>query len=537
MSANEDIGVRIRLLRVQQFLRDTNQASQGINKIDRSARKADGGFTRLAGSTNKLTHGFGVLHRMSYLVSVGITGLVGDVGYASLTFEQQMAKVAAINETTLQGVSGLSEAAIQFGQDTRFSATEAAQAMYELTAAGVGVNDVTKVLAGTLDLAAATGYDLASSAETQTQVINSFGLSAEQSTKVADILTQAVNTSALKMDDLGTSFKYVGAVSQLLNFSLEDVTTALALMAKGGQVGSQAGTALNTGFLRLLKPSKQVVEALDRLGISLADVQGEALPDILDEFREAQGRVTDEVYAGATATIFGLNAIDGLEWIRLLYLYPTTITDDVLDAIAESEKVCRYIDLPLQHASAAMLKRMRRPGNRATYDKLLTRIRGRVPGVTLRTTFIVGFPGEAEADFAELESFVEETQFDHVGVFTYSHEEGTRAFSLADDVPARVKRKRRDALMARQRRIVSEAQARRTGSEINVMIDGPSPEHELVLQGRTEGQAPDIDAVVYLTDCDPATYRPGELIRAQVVDSRGYDLIAAPAEVPAAGRV
>jgi ribosomal protein S12 methylthiotransferase len=228
-----------------------------------------------------------------------------------------------------------------------------------------------------------------------------------------------------------------------------------------------------------------------------------------------------------------LNKVEGLGWIRLLYLYPTTITDDVLDAMAECEKVCRYVDLPLQHASAALLKRMRRPGNRATYDKLLSRIRGRVPGVTLRTTFIVGFPGETEADFAELESFVQETQFDHVGVFTYSHEEGTRAFALTDDVPARVKKKRRDALMSRQRRIVASAQARRTGAEIDVMIDGPSPEHELVLQGRTEGQAPDIDAVVYLTDCDPAAYRPGELIRAHIVEARDYDLIAAPVGVAA----
>src|SRR5919109_807584 len=112
-----------------------------------------------------------------------------------------------------------------------------------------------------------------------------------------------------------------------------------------------------------------------------------------------------------------LNRIDGLEWIRLLYLYPTTITDDVLDAMAECEKVCRYIDLPLQHASADVLKRMRRPGNRKTYDKLLARIRDRVPGVTLRTTFIVGFPGETEVEFAELEGFITDTRFDHVGVF------------------------------------------------------------------------------------------------------------------------
>jgi len=231
-----------------------------------------------------------------------------------------------------------------------------------------------------------------------------------------------------------------------------------------------------------------------------------------------------------------LNTVDGLRWIRLLYLYPTTITDDVLDAMAECEKVCRYVDLPLQHSSAEVLKRMRRPGTRKTYDKLLARIRARVPGVTLRTTFIVGFPGETDADFAELDAFVRDTRFDHVGVFTYSHEEGTRAFAFADDVPARVKRRRRDALMSRQKRIAAAAQQERLGSEIAVLIDGPSPEHELVLQGRTEGQAPDIDAVVYLTDCDRELYRPGDLIRAQVVEARDYDLVAAPIGVPIAGK-
>ncbi len=156
-----------------------------------------------------------------------------------------------------------------------------------------------------------------------------------------------------------------------------------------------------------------------------------------------------------------------------------------------------------------------------------------MPGVTLRTTFIVGFPGETDADFAELDAFVADTRFDHVGVFTYSHEEGTRAYGLPDDVPARLKRKRRDQLMRRQKGIVASAQRARHGKEIQVMVDGPSPDHDLVLQGRTEGQAPDIDAVVYLTDCDPGSYRPGELIRARVVASRDYDLVAAPAEVPA----
>src|SRR5204862_2566363 len=140
---------------------------------------------------------------------------------------------------------------------------------------------------------------------------------------------------------------------------------------------------------------------------------------------------------GALARLLGaLQQVDGIEWIRLLYLYPTTIGDDVLDAMAAHDKVCRYVDLPLQHASDAVLKRMKRPGTRAGYEKLLERIRTRVPGVTLRTTFIVGFPGETEEDFVQLKNFVKAVGFDHVGVFTYSHEEGTAAHGLEDNVPA-----------------------------------------------------------------------------------------------------
>ena len=211
-----------------------------------------------------------------------------------------------------------------------------------------------------------------------------------------------------------------------------------------------------------------------------------------------------------------LNTVDGLEWIRLLYLYPTTITDDVLAAIAESDKVCPYIDLPLQHASDAVLKRMKRPGTRATYERLLDRIRQRVPGATLRTTFIVGFPGESEQDFAELQSFVKAVQFDHVGVFTYSHEDGTSARDLADDVPARTKRSRQAQLMRAQKRIVERAQKRRVGTRARLLVDGPAAEHELVLRGRLRGQAPDIDPMVYLTDCDPSEFAPGSPWKAMV---------------------
>jgi ribosomal protein S12 methylthiotransferase len=221
-----------------------------------------------------------------------------------------------------------------------------------------------------------------------------------------------------------------------------------------------------------------------------------------------------------------LNGVDGLEWIRLLYLYPTTITDDVLDAMAECGKVCKYIDLPLQHASADVLRRMRRPGNRAAYDALLARIRARVPGVTLRTTFIVGFPGETDEDFDALCRFVRDTRFDHVGVFTYSHEDGTRAYGLVDDVPASVKEDRRAAVMALQQAVVASRHEGRIGTEVQVMVDGPSPDSSWVWQGRLPGQAPEIDAVVYFDEADPAALEPGSIVRARVTGARGYDLVA-----------
>jgi ribosomal protein S12 methylthiotransferase len=223
-----------------------------------------------------------------------------------------------------------------------------------------------------------------------------------------------------------------------------------------------------------------------------------------------------------------LNAVDGLEWIRLLYLYPTTIDDSMLDAMAESEKVCKYIDLPLQHASDAVIKRMRRPGTRRSYERLLTNIRTRMPDAALRTTFIVGFPGETEADVAELEGFLDAVGFDHVGIFTYSHEEGTAAGAWDDDVPAATKRKRRDRLMAQQRRIVEAAQQARVGRRVRLVVDGPSPEHDLVLRGRLASQAPDIDPLVYLTECDPSTLSPGQFLEAEVVGAREYDLLARP---------
>jgi ribosomal protein S12 methylthiotransferase len=232
---------------------------------------------------------------------------------------------------------------------------------------------------------------------------------------------------------------------------------------------------------------------------------------------------------GALARLLrALNAVPGLEWIRLLYLYPTTIDDDVLEAMAECDKVCKYIDLPLQHASNPVLKRMKRPGTRQSYDALLARVRARVPGVSLRTTFIVGFPGETDADVNELEAFVADHGFDHVGVFTYSHEEGTSAYAFADDVAPTVKQARRSRIMRLQKRLASRRQRQRIGERVRIMVDGPSDEHPLVLKARLATQAPEIDASVFLTECDPSSFRPGDLAEVCIVGSREYDLLARP---------
>jgi ribosomal protein S12 methylthiotransferase len=232
---------------------------------------------------------------------------------------------------------------------------------------------------------------------------------------------------------------------------------------------------------------------------------------------------------GALARLLrALNRIDGLEWIRLLYLYPTTIDDATLAAMAECDKVCKYIDLPLQHASNAVLKRMKRPGTRQGYDRLLDRIRRRVPGVALRTTFIVGFPGETASDVDALSGFMADHQFDHVGVFTYSHEDGTSAFELVDDVPTREKAARRSRVMTLQKKLVRARQRARIGERVRIVVDGPSADHELVQRGRLMTQAPDIDPAAFLTDCDPSSYRPGDFVEVEIVGAREYDLVVRP---------
>ena len=190
----------------------------------------------------------------------------------------------------------------------------------------------------------------------------------------------------------------------------------------------------------------------------------------------------------------------------MLYLYPTTIGDDVLDAMAESEKVCQYIDLPLQHASDAVLKRMKRPGTRAGYERLLDRIRhARARASRCARRSSSASPARPTRTSPSCRASSKPIEFDHVGVFTYSHEEGTSAHGLADDVPARRQAAAPVAADAPAEAASSRGPSGRAiGQQVRLLVDGPSAEHELVLRARLEGQAPDIDPLVYLTDCDPS---------------------------------
>ena len=235
----------------------------------------------------------------------------------------------------------------------------------------------------------------------------------------------------------------------------------------------------------------------------------------------AYGRDLDQP-SSLAALLRELSTIDELRWIRLLYCYPNFVTDELLDAIAELPKVVKYIDMPLQHADDAMLRAMRRERSGAALVKLLDRVRRRIPEVVLRTSFIVGFPGETDEAFDRLADFVRNEQFDRVGVFTYSREENTAAFDMPDQVPERVKRARRASLMATQSEISLAKNRSLVGREIEVLVEGAMPGRSTRLRGRTSGQAPEIDGSVFLAGDAEA----GEFVRARVDKALSYDLHA-----------
>jgi ribosomal protein S12 methylthiotransferase len=210
-----------------------------------------------------------------------------------------------------------------------------------------------------------------------------------------------------------------------------------------------------------------------------------------------------------------------------MYTYPNSLSDATLHAMADEPKVCNYLDMPLQHASANILKRMRRGGNRQLLEKLLGRARAIVPGIALRTTLIVGFPGETEADFEELIAFVGAVEFDRLGVFTYSDEEGTHGFDLDDKVPARTMRARRARLMREQAKISKRRNQATIGTRHRALLEGVSQETDLLLQARLESQAPEVDGHVLINDApDAFDAKPGDFIEIEITEAHEYDLVA-----------
>ncbi|MRR33292.1 30S ribosomal protein S12 methylthiotransferase RimO [bacterium] len=217
-----------------------------------------------------------------------------------------------------------------------------------------------------------------------------------------------------------------------------------------------------------------------------------------------------------------LAEIEELRWIRLLYAYPDGITDGLLRVIRDEKKVCKYLDIPLQHISDPILSKMNRRSTSGEIRALIARLRQEIPDIALRTSLIVGFPGETEDDFRQLLHFVEETRFDRLGVFCYSREEGTPAADMADQISERVKRERYKKLMTAQGRLSFKRNRSLVGKVEEVIVEGYSEETELLLKGRSSRQAPDIDGQVYITAGNASV---GDIVRLKITDSSDYDLI------------
>lgn len=224
--------------------------------------------------------------------------------------------------------------------------------------------------------------------------------------------------------------------------------------------------------------------------------------------------------------IRALGEIEDIEWVRVMYAYPTHISDSFLAAIAETPKAVKYLDMPLQHASRNVLKLMKRGGTRESLEKLIRRVREKVPGIAIRTTFIVGFPGETEEDFEELIKFVQNCRFDNLGVFTYSDEEGTPAYDLPGKVDPKIAKQRRNRLMKEQARISKRNNLAKIGNTYRVLFEGLSQESDLLFQGRLEGQAQEIDGYILINDM-PEDLEPriGAIYDVRITEAHEYDLV------------
>jgi len=230
---------------------------------------------------------------------------------------------------------------------------------------------------------------------------------------------------------------------------------------------------------------------------------------------------------GLAALLDQLARIPKLRWLRFLYAYPNRITSKLLDTIARHDNICKYLDLPLQHASPDVLKRMKRGACAEIFLKTLEKVRATVPNIALRTSFIVGFPGESSSDFEVLEEFIKEARFDWLGVFNYSHEEGSAAYALDGQLPHRTIESRRKRLMKLQQSISRGAKQNWIGRELTLLAEGPSEETELLWEGRSEYHAPEIDGKVYINDFGALEdLEAGRFYRAEITEAHDYDVVA-----------
>jgi ribosomal protein S12 methylthiotransferase len=264
----------------------------------------------------------------------------------------------------------------------------------------------------------------------------------------------------------------------------------------------------------------------------LEEILAEARELVADGVRELNIVAQDTTYWGID--LYGeprlpqllreLNKVPGLDWIRLMYLYPMYFSDELIEVIATSDKIVPYLDMPLQHINDTMLKRMQRRVNRQATEQLIGKLRKAIPNLVLRTTFITGFPGETDEQFAELEQFVREQKFERMGVFTYSFEPDTPAARLPDHLPDEVKQERCDRLMQVQQEIAFAWNDSMIGKQMDVLLDGPVPGEKDAWLGRGYADAPDVDGIVIVTG---SKLKAGQIVPCEIVGSQDYDLIAA----------
>jgi ribosomal protein S12 methylthiotransferase len=299
---------------------------------------------------------------------------------------------------------------------------------------------------------------------------------------------------------------------------------------------------ITPGHLSYLK----IAEGCDRscTFCSIPSIRGhhvsKPIEQIVDEARQlAEDGVRELILVAQDTTYYGidrdgrpqlakllrrLDQVRGIDWIRLMYVYPMHVTDELIETIVDCPKVIHYLDMPLQHAADDVLRRMNRRVDRPQTDRLIDRLRSRIAGLVLRTTVMTGFPGETEQEFDELLRFVQERKFERLGVFEFSPEPGTPAAGMADSCPAQVAAERRQEIMLAQQRITFDANELQIGAKRDILIDSCIPGEKNAYLGRSYAEAPEIDGVVYVTGQDIS---PGQIVPCEIVAAKEYDLIAA----------